>query len=173
MGIPAASRRRPSEGAGVVPKVRVVLRLGELGLVATEAVDAGQAILLLDGVLSPTPTRESVQIGPALHVGIPPELPAADRQRRYLWRFLNHSCQPSARVVGDLVVAIDRVEAGGDVTFDYQTTEIELSNPFQCQCGHCGGAWIRGFRHLSAEEQLRRAPWLADHLRRAMPVGEG
>jgi len=45
-----------------------------------------------------------------------------------------------------------------------------MASPFLCQCGHCGGREIRGFRHLSIPERQRRAEILAAHLRPLLDV---
>lgn len=59
----------------------------------------------------------------------------------------NHSCAPNIGVRGQVIVVARRhIEAGEELTFDYDTTEIDCENEaFQCQCAtsSCRG-WING-----------------------------
>lgn len=69
--------------------------------------------------------------------------------------YCNHSCDPS--VVFDMAnleirVASDReVKKGDDLTFFYPSTEWDMDQPFECQCGteRCLGL-IRGARYLDS-----------------------
>ncbi len=76
--------------------------------------------------------------------------------------FTNHSCDPNCRVVfeddadfkfGDLVT-LRPVRAGEALTFNYVTTEWDMSSPFDCVCGSekCLGR-IAGFRYLAYEQR--------------------
>ncbi len=48
---------------------------------------------------------------------------------------LNHSCEPNVGVQGQIVLVARRdIAAGEELTFDYDTTEIEQL-AFDCQCG--------------------------------------
>jgi SAM-dependent methyltransferase len=48
----------------------------------------------------------------------------------------NHSCDPNAGVVGQVILVARRpITAGEEVTFDYNTTETEVTGGFECQCG--------------------------------------
>lgn len=50
---------------------------------------------------------------------------------------VTHSRQPNCRVsfVQRALVAIQDIEAGEAVTFDYRTTEKTIASPFDCRCG--------------------------------------
>jgi hypothetical protein len=63
------------------------------------------------------------------------------------------------------VISLKPVEFGQDITFNYNTTEFDMAEPFACRCGsaRCAGR-VQGFRHLSGEERRRLRPWLAAHL---------
>lgn len=60
----------------------------------------------------------------------------------------NHSCEPNTGVRGQILIVARRpIEAGEELTFDYDTTEI-AADPFECRCGatRCreridGSAW--------------------------------
>jgi hypothetical protein len=144
-------------------RIGIAQRDGAYHAFALEAVAVGEVVLEIGGVLIDRPNRYSVQIGERLHVKPPADLSPGD-DVQYRWRFLNHSCRPNAAVRGTLLVAIAPIAAGEEVTFDYNTTELEIASPFTCHCGHCGGEMIRGFGHLSDAEQRRREPFLGVHL---------
>lgn len=150
-----------------LPPVRaaVVRSHGGFHLRATQPIPRGQWILALSGLLLPAPGRHSVQVGPALHLEAPPGLTQEELLDQHPWRFLNHSCDPSARLRGRDLLARRRIEAWEELTFDYDTTEYDMAAPFPCHCGspRCRG-WIRGYRHLAAAERRRLRPQLADHL---------
>ncbi len=123
---------------------------------------AGDIILVLEGLLSATPSRYSVQVGPNLHVVPAPGIP--EESVRAAWRFLNHSCRPNAAFDGPVLVALTALEAGDEITFDYNTTEATMAEPFACRCGHCDGRMIRGHRHLAPADRARIRAWTAKHL---------
>ena len=143
---------------------------GGFHLLATEPIPRGQWILSLSGLLMPGPCRHSVQVGRGLHLEAPPGLSTDELLDQHPWRFLNHSCDPSARLQGRDLYARRRIQAWDEVTFDYDTTEFDMADPFACRCGspRCRG-WIRGFRHLDPAERRRLRPRLADHLREDLP----
>ena len=149
-------------------RIGIAQRDGVFHAFALEAIAPGDVVLEMIGQLVNQPDRYSVQIDEQLHVRPPAELSPTDDVPAYRWRFLNHSCRPNAAVQGTLLVAITPIAAGDEVTFDYNTTELEIACPFTCHCGHCGGAIIRGFAHLSPAEQRQREPFLGAHLSRAM-----
>ena len=88
--------------------------------------------------------------------------------------YFNHSCRPNAKFVYEsrkisytsldadhevfwYVVATHDIKKGEDVTFDYNTTEYDMAEHFQCNCAaeKCLGK-IRGFKYLSIEQQKER-----------------
>ena len=59
--------------------------------------------------------------------------------------FINHSCDPNAGVVGQIIlVAMREIQPDEEITFDYATTDTQLPG-FRCNCGseNCRG-WIKG-----------------------------
>jgi hypothetical protein len=138
---------------------------GEFRAVATEAVAAGEAIAYVEGVMVKRPSRYSIQVGVDEHVdggdleGLPELL---DRRP---WRFLNHACVPNAVIRGRSVMAARAIAAMEEVTFDYNTTEYDMAEPFPCRCGSasCVGV-VSGFKHLSPEGRERRRANTAPHL---------
>jgi hypothetical protein len=135
-------------------------------VVARQAIVRGQRVLPLHGEIVAIPSRYSVQIGAEQHLVPSPDCPDDALPARFPWCFLNHSCAPNAAVVGLTVVAIRDIAPGEAVTFDYNTTEAELAEPFQCRCGSPGCVGIvRGATHLSAAERAMREPYVAGYLR--------
>ncbi len=64
---------------------------------------------------------------------------------RYSWintnespfRFINHSCEPNAYIIGKrIVVALKNIEAGSEITMDYSLTEADPDYlvPGGCRC---------------------------------------
>lgn len=139
---------------------------GGRGLFTTVPVRAGETVLELDGVVKPVPDRFSIQVGVASHLHPSPEAPAEREAAAVPWWFLNHSCEPAVRIEGCRAVALRDLGAGEQLTFDYDSTEWSIAEPFRCGCGRCDGRLVRGYAHLDAGERARRAACVAPHLLR-------
>ena len=97
------------------------------GLFAKQNIKKGSLITVLKGKIFSKPTRTSIQIQDKHHI--------EDLEGGYM----NHHCDPNADIIiknGEyaLVVAKRYVVDGEEITFDYETTEAELSPPFECDC---------------------------------------
>jgi hypothetical protein len=154
-------------------RVRVVHTDGMWRVLAMEDIGHGELILEIKGVLVDQPSRYTVQIGEGVHIAPAPgrdDPSRGDDPPSYPWQFLNHSCDPNAVIAGTNLVAHRRIDAGQEVTFDYNTTEYEMATPFACQCQACGdgGSLIAGFRFLPTPRQREMYPRLAEHLRRKL-----
>lgn len=134
-------------------------------VVAQRGFCMGEVLFEVHGVATKTPRRYSLQVGAADHLDVPSGLTAEEQQRRYVWSFLDHACEPNARFDGRTLRALRGIEAGETVTFHYATTEWAMAEPFHCRCGsaHCLGE-VRGFRALPMVERQRLRAWLAPHL---------
>lgn len=137
-------------------------------VIATAPIERGEPILEIRGVFVQHPSRYSVQVEDDLHVELPLVEGLTQEPDRHPWRYLNHSCDPNAALVGLGLVAIKSIRQWEEVTFDYNTTEFQMANPFVCRCGHCSGALIRGFKFLTPRQQRDLYPRLAVHLRRRL-----
>lgn len=159
-----------SEARATAP-VAVVRSRSEYLLVPTEHVCAGARLFTVEGELRHVPTRYSIQVGPDLHIDLPDGCSTEEILDRFFWRFTNHSCAPSAVVRGRDMFALTCIEPWQQITFNYNTTEFDMAEPFDCLCrsNNCDGQ-IRGFRWLSSPARDRIRPWLADHLR-SIPGG--
>ncbi len=153
------------EMLGTTSSVAVVRAGGEFRLIANRPVAAGEHLFTVVGELSHRPTKYTVQVGPAMHIDVPAEYDFEAILDRFYWRFMNHGCDPTVTIKGREVVSLKPIEFGQDITFNYNTTEYDMAEPFACRCGseRCAGR-VQGFRHLSADERARLRPWLAAHL---------
>ncbi len=79
-------------------------------------------------------------------------------------RYMNHSCQPNTHFAGRQVVALRDIAEREELTFDYNSTEWEMAEAFVCECGHCGGSRISGFKNLTPKEQRAMADRLPAYL---------
>ena len=123
------------------------IKKGMKGLFSNRTFNKGEIILLLKGNYFNKPTRTSIQVGKDKHV------------ENYEGGLINHHCNPSAKIVihpdfqganpvspwemglAVLLVAKKDILSGEEITFDYETTETEMAEPFKC---YCHGRWIRG-----------------------------
>ena len=135
-------------------------------LIAVRPIAAGTTIFPLIGRERKTPTRYSVQVGPALHVDQKSAHDITDVVHRFFFRYMDHHCEPTTVIRGREVIALRDIAPGDGVTFNYNTTEYDMAEPFRCRCGsaQCIGM-VRGARHLTPAQRAQLAPWLADYLR--------
>ena len=135
-------------------------------LIAIRPVAVGTHLFAITGRETSIPTRYSLQVGPSLHLDQDCARDESDLVKRYFWRYLDHHCDPSTVIRDRKVVAIRDIAEGEGVTFDYNTTEYEMAEPFQCHCesARCVGM-VRGARHLTRAQRSRLARWLPDYLR--------
>jgi hypothetical protein len=150
-------------------KVAVVEAKGEYKVIATEDLSEGDIILTVEGRETDVASKYSVQISDTLHIDVDrPEL-VEQHPERYLWRFLNHQCEPNAYLKGRELHAISNIKNGEEITFNYNANEYEMASPFACWCdAHAdkGIAQVRGFKYLDKEQRNRLAPYLSDHIRK-------
>lgn len=152
-----------SESVGVVRAAR------EYRLIATRWIFAGERLFKIEGEETTTPTRYSVQIGENLHIDLGEGYSTEEILDRYFWRFMNHSCEPNSLIQDREVIALRDIQPWEAVTFNYNTTEWEMAEPFACGCGSatCIGT-IQGLKYL-AESQRERLGAVAAHLSRHVP----
>lgn len=148
------------------PIVGVLVEQHERRLVATQRIASGTRLFHIEGRETATPSRHSLQVGWDLHLDQEGARDPADRLARFYWRYMNHDCDPTTVIRARDVVALRDITPGDGITFDYNTTEYELAEPFECRCGsaHCVGV-VRGARHLTPRQRERLEPWLPDYLR--------
>ena len=105
-----------------------LIKQGMRGLFANRTFNKGEIILLLKGNYFNKPTRTSIQVGNNKHV------------ENYEGGLINHHCNPSANILiipdvePAIVVANTTIFKGEEITFDYETTEEVMAEPFKCEC---------------------------------------
>ena len=100
----------------------------------------------------------SIQIDTELYLVSPVELEPAD--------YANHSCEPNAGMMGNvLVVAMADIEAGEEICFDYAMCDADDYDEFVCECGtpSCRGL-ITGADWKRPELQERYAGYFSSYL---------
>jgi hypothetical protein len=150
-------------------RVSVASANGQYGLFALDTIEEGERVLRIEGERTVRPTRYSVQIDENVHLDLSEGCSLGDMTTRYAWRFLNHHCDPNTVIRDREVFALRRIAPLEEITFNYNTTEYEMAEPFVCHCSSCGclGS-IRGFKHLTTAERDRLRPWLAPYLLRIL-----
>ena len=148
--------------------VGVLRAAGDFRLVATRAISAGELLFRIEGDLTHQPSRYSVQVGYQLHIDLKRGHAPEEIFDRYFWRFMNHSCEPNAQIRDVDVIALRDIDPWEPVTFNYNSTEWEMAEPFDCHCGspHCLGQ-VQGYRFLTTAQRNRMgavAAHLARHL---------
>lgn len=148
------------------PLVGVLVEQSERRLVSTQAIASGTILFRIEGFETRTPTKYSLQVGRDVHLDQRGARDATDRVRRFYWRYMNHACEPTTRIVNRQVVALRDIAALEAVSFDYNTTEYDLAEPFGCNCGAqwCVGT-VRGARHLTPSQRERVGHLLPDYLK--------
>lgn len=135
-------------------KIEIREKNGCKGVFAKEEIEL-HSVIKLKGVVSPHPTRYSIQLGEDKHLSLPPDQEITQHPD-FFWKYLNHSCQPNGEInPAELTFRpLRNIERGEECTFNYLTTEYEMAAPFACNCGtdNCFGM-IRGYKHLSAEQR--------------------
>lgn len=78
-------------------------------------------IYTLNGNVFYNPTDTSIQIGQNNHI--------EDEWGQYI----NHSCYPSVKIVGNNLVTLKEINDGDLITYDYNESE-DIVDPFICNC---------------------------------------
>ena len=105
---------------------------GSLHVLARRRIPEGQLVFHLPKVFTSERDRHSIEVGLNRHQAYTDDIDD----------YINHSCGPNLELV-----VLDRgrddfgfrslrpIEPGEEVSWDYETFETELSNPFPCSCG--------------------------------------
>ena len=89
------------------------------GVYATKSYLSGEVIRHLSGTLLLAPTRESIHIGYNMHV------------EDEIGKYINHSFNPNTRIDMNRVIAIKHIRPFEEITFNYNVSETQMSNPFE------------------------------------------
>lgn len=146
-----------------------VLRTAEgYRLVAIRLIAAGERLFRIEGEVTNQPTRHSLQIGDSLHIDLESGHSAGEIIDHFFWRFMDHSCEPNVAICEREVISLRSIQPQEAVTFNYNTTEWDMAEPFICGCGseECLGR-IQGLKHLTPA-QRKRLGTVPPHLSRAL-----
>jgi hypothetical protein len=146
-------------------KVGVVRANGQYCLVACKTILRDESIFQIIGEYTTRPSRYSVQVGKQLHVDVAAGIDSEVILDNFFWRFMNHGCEPTAYIRECAVIALRDIAPWEEITFNYNTVEYDLAEPFVCCCNSpsCMGR-IRGYKYLGLEERRRLLPFTAPHL---------
>jgi hypothetical protein len=122
------------------PKTAVLpSSIGGRGLFATAPIACGEVVCvkgghLIDGAglarLQDVVNDAELQVAPDLYLA-----PATGAEFEAVMMFLNHSCEPTVGVQGQIVfVALRAVAPGEELTLDYATIDHD-TEPMTCRCG--------------------------------------
>jgi hypothetical protein len=101
-------------------------------VISSSEIVAGTIIMHLNGKVLLYATKYSIQLNETEHLH-----PEDEQTLEYLiWPYLNHSCKPNTFIDVKRLeqIAIRTILANEELTFDYETTEMQMSEPFQCVC---------------------------------------
>ena len=99
-------------------EVKRNVTLNEDGLFATKKYMKDEVVFVLSGIEYSSPTRETIYVGNNKHI--------YDKNGIYM----NHSFNPSTFIDNINVVALHEINAGDELTFDYNINEINMAAPF-------------------------------------------
>lgn len=111
-------KQQIENGTKYVENGQPVLTEIPLGLYSTKKYKEGDVIRELRGEMLLNPTRESIHIGNGLHV--------VDECGKYM----NHSFEPNTKIELNKVIATRNIEKYEELTFNYNSTEINMACPF-------------------------------------------
>ena len=150
----------------MVRKIKIIEKNGYHSVIAATKISKRENIIALKGTVQFFPTKYSIQVDENKH--LIPFLNGPEDENS-LWKFLNHSCAPNSYF--DLsqmtLISLNEINTEEDISFNYCTTEYDMSSPFKCLCktNSCYGE-IKGFRHLPKERQKELFGTLASHLKK-------
>lgn len=151
-----------------MPLAKAIFSQGHHRVIAEREIASDDIIFTLRGTEQDHPSKYSIQIADKLHL-ISQVQDLNDTASH--WRYINHSCEPNARVCVEsrTLKALRPIAAGEEITYNYCSTEFEMSDPFICRCESeaCYGE-VKGFRYLhrEAKEKIKDllSPLLKKHL---------
>lgn len=143
-------------------EVRLNTFSGQQGLFSTESYNPGDALIQFSiRSTQNAPTYLTVQIGEAEHFEFEPD---------HL-KYLNHSCNPNVflDLTHHTLIAETAIRSGEELRFFYPSTEWEMDQPFDCNCGaeHCIGS-VSGAAALSPTQlaNYKLSPYIQQKLTR-------
>ena len=145
--------------------VQIIQTNHGFSLLAANTFLPGDCVLDLTGITKSTKDRYSIQISLDEHLHPFDELQSNPADCQTPWIYTNHSCNPNVVIRDRAYIALRNIQPRDDITFDYETTEVDMAEPFTCGCQSetCRGI-IRGYVHLSASQHGALANQTASYL---------
>ena len=106
------------------------------GVYATKSYKLMDVVHTLSGKLLLKPTKISIHVGSNMHI-----------EDAY-GQFINHSFTPNVVVSQNKLIALRDIEPFEEITFNYNDTEINMANPFECD-----GIWVCGKNEQNEENE--------------------
>ncbi len=141
-------------------------RINGKGLFAGEDIKGGETIRIIKGVMKfkvnkgiKDATANPAWIGVAQNQWIDP-----DR----FFKFINHSCDPTAGVKGKVTcVAVRDIKEGEEITLDYSTVEADDLWQMPCSCNkrNCRKI-IKSIKYLPKENFKKYFPYISDYFKK-------
>ena len=145
--------------------VQIIQTNHGFSLTAANTFLPGDCVLDLTGITKSTKDRYSIQISLNEHLHPFDAQQGSPDTCETPWMYTNHSCNPNVVIRGLSYIAIRQIQPEESITFDYETTEVDMAEPVTCACQAetCRGL-IRGFRHLSKLQRNALAEQTASYL---------
>ena len=146
------------------------------GAFASESIAAGEVVAAFGGYVvtgadlpdfEPGRVSRSIQIADDLYLLAAPEVEDGD--------LINHSCDPTCGLSGQIVlVARQDLAPGDELTFDYGTCDASPYDEFDCACGapHCRGR-VTGDDWRDHDFQLRHDGWFSPYIAQRIAAQHG
>jgi uncharacterized protein len=168
----------PSVSSYITPRARkgVDSAIQGRGLVAVDAISAGEVVAIKGGHIVTTAQLESlperlqnsdVQIADGFHL-----VALEESEYEPVMLFINHSCQPNVGFAGNVVlVAMRDIGQGEELTTDYALFD-DYEGTMECHCGtpSCRGS-IDGRDWQRPDLQRKYGDYFSSYLRRRMAPG--
>lgn len=133
------------------------------GVFAKMPIRKGEVVAIFDGPIfdddfngwTKDLQNHAIQIGPGLW-----------RDSKGLARWINHSCEPNCGIKGLVkVVAMRRIEAGEQITWDYEMTEKSDWWRMRCRCGtESCRRWIGNYANMPQAVRRRYSGYISEWL---------
>ena len=108
-------------------------RVDGQALFSLEKYKSNEIVFVLDGEIKTTPTKYTIEISKTEHI--------IDEWGIYM----NHSFNPTTKIIGRNVVALCDIDIGDELNFNYNVSETSMATPFDTPNGYVGGKeYIKG-----------------------------
>jgi len=108
-------------------EIKYCERVGGQALFSLENHKNNDLVFVLDGEIKNTPTKYTIEISKTEHI--------IDKWGIYM----NHSFNPTTKIVGRNVVATGDIDIGDELNFNYNVSETNMATPFDTSDGYVGG----------------------------------